>query len=73
MKRFWIGLHHRIGPKHYLEAAMSLHDAIQAAVTWIIGTVLVVILAALIIQWIRIETTRKQPRPQLDASPAPQP
>jgi hypothetical protein len=51
----------------------ALHDAIQAAVTWIIGTVLVVILAALIVQWIRIETTRKQPRPQLDASPAPQP
>jgi len=51
----------------------QLHDAIQGATMWIMVTVLVVVLAALIVQWIRIETSRVRAGSQLASSPATQP
>ena len=50
-----------------------LHGTIEDAAVWVMATVLVVVLAALIVQWIRIETTRNQPRSPLASSPTPQP
>jgi len=51
----------------------QLHDAIQGATMWIVATVLVVVLAALVVQWIRIETTRKRSGAQFTSIAAPQP
>lgn len=51
----------------------QLHDAIQGATMWIMATVLVVVLAALVVQWIRIETTRKRSGARFSPITAPQP
>jgi hypothetical protein len=48
----------------------QLHETIQDAAMWIMVTVLVVVLAALVVQWIRMETSRSRsdsPRLGLDA------